>query len=132
MILGFITKFVFGIIKKIIILILIIVVAVWYFFFKGKDFKFDWNYLKDTVYNDYLKGVQVEVMPNKNQQYEITDEIKTKIDLWVNANDLNTYGDPKSTVYIGGTPLFNEKTGENIDKYDYIINNHQELLDLFK
>ena len=50
-----------------------------------------------------------------------TDE-KEKIDAWIKANNLNDYGDPADTAYTGGTPLFNEATGESIDKYEYIIN----------
>ena len=46
---------------------------------------------------------------------------KQQIDSWISANGLNQYGDPADTIYAGGTPLFNEMTGEQIDKYDYII-----------
>lgn len=46
---------------------------------------------------------------------------KELIEVWISENDLNQYGDPKDTVYIGGTPLFNETTGQSIDKYQYIL-----------
>lgn len=48
------------------------------------------------------------------------------IDEWITANDLNQFGDPKDTVYTGGTPLFDEATGGTIDRYDYIVKNHPE------
>ena len=48
------------------------------------------------------------------------------IEAWILENNLNQYGDPKETVYTGGTPLFNEMTGESIDKYDYISRNHPD------
>ena len=131
-ILRFIAKFFFGIVKKIIILIIIIIVAIWYIFFRGKDTNLDFNKIKDTVYNDYLKGVTVDVVPNSKEKQDINDDIKKQIDLWVTANNLNQYGDPKGTVYIGGTPLFNEKTGETIDRYDYIVGNNPQLKELFK
>lgn len=49
-----------------------------------------------------------------------------QIDEWIQANNLNKFGDPPDTVYTGGTPLLDERTGEQIDRYDYIINGHAE------
>lgn len=51
---------------------------------------------------------------------------KQKIDVWIKENDLNQYGDPKNIFYTGGTPLFDEKTGRSIDKYEYILKNHPD------
>jgi hypothetical protein len=31
----------------------------------------------------------------------------------------NEFGDPADTVYAGGTPLFDERTGKSIPKRDY-------------
>lgn len=44
---------------------------------------------------------------------------KAAFDAWVNSKGLNIFGDPKDTMYTGGTPLFNEMTGEqtSVDKY---------------
>jgi len=36
--------------------------------------------------------------------------ILNKIKQWIKKYDLNEYGDPKGTAYMGGTPLFNERT----------------------
>lgn len=58
----------------------------------------------------------------------ITDEMKYKIDKWIEARDVNKYGDQKSLMYAGGTPLFNESTGEIMDRYEYILKNHPELV----
>lgn len=55
----------------------------------------------------------------------ISSEEKQQIEVWIIEQGLNQYGDPEDTVYIGGTPLFNERTGESIDKYKYILRNHQ-------
>ena len=46
------------------------------------------------------------------------------IDQWIAENNLNMYGDPFDSMYIGGTPLFNEATGEYTNRYDYIRTNH--------
>ncbi len=49
---------------------------------------------------------------------QITKE--EKVNLWIIANNLNAYGDPKDTVYVGGSPLFKEgeiwwcMVGENV------------------
>ncbi len=58
------------------------------------------------------------------QKSQLSEEIL--IDRWINANNLNKYGDPKDTMYAGGTPLFNESSGERIDRYEYIKNQHPD------
>lgn len=57
----------------------------------------------------------------------LTQEDKEKIDKWIKDKNLNIYGDPKDTMYTGGTPLFDESTGKTIDRYEYILKNHQDL-----
>lgn len=56
----------------------------------------------------------------------MSDEEKRQVDKWIGANNLNQYGDSKHTMYTGGTPLFNERTGEYIDRYDYILSKHPD------
>jgi len=60
------------------------------------------------------------------EEGEISLEEKQLIEAWIKENDFNQYGDLKETVYIGGTPLFNEATGERIDKYEYILQRHPD------
>jgi len=62
----------------------------------------------------------------KEQGGGIFPEERQLIETWILENDLNQYGDPKDTVYIGGTPLFDERTGERIDKYEYIFKNYPD------
>ena len=57
---------------------------------------------------------------------EISLQERTQIDAWIGENDLNQYGDPKETAYAGGTPLFNEATGETTDRYEYILQRHTD------
>lgn len=56
----------------------------------------------------------------------VSAAVKARIDAWLrrNAATLNQYGDPINTVYTGGTPLFDERTGRTIDRYEYIISRH--------
>lgn len=51
------------------------------------------------------------------------DEQKA-IEAWITANGLNTYGDAADTMYAGGSPLFNEATGESMDRFSYILSRH--------
>ena len=57
---------------------------------------------------------------------QLTDEQKKTIDSKIKQQNLNEYGDPKGTQYMGGTPLFNEMTGRNQDRYDYIVGKHPD------
>lgn len=57
---------------------------------------------------------------------EISSEEKELIEAWIIENNLNQYGDAKDTVYGGGTPLFDEMTGETVDKYQYILENNPD------
>lgn len=51
---------------------------------------------------------------------------KKQIDQWIIQNNFNRYGDKKDTAYTGGTPLFNEMTGEYQNLYDYILSNYPD------
>ena len=68
------------------------------------------------------------VMPGGAQaRGKISDEMKKRIDSWITENGLNEYGDPKTTMYLGGTPLFNESSGVTRDRYEDILENHPAL-----
>lgn len=49
------------------------------------------------------------------------------IDRWLAQRELNQYGDPVGTVYAGGTPLFDEKTGRTTDRIQHLAGKHPEL-----
>lgn len=49
------------------------------------------------------------------------------IDRWLTQHDLNQYGDPVGTVYAGGNPLFDEKTGRTTDRIQRVAGKHPEL-----
>jgi hypothetical protein len=57
----------------------------------------------------------------------VDDATRERIDRWIKEKGLNSYGDPKDTVYAGGTPLFDERTGRSRDRYEYILERHPEL-----
>jgi hypothetical protein len=59
---------------------------------------------------------------------ELTDAQRRAIDRALAQQGLNEYGDPQGTMYTGGTPLFDERTGESTDRYEYIMRVHPDLV----
>ena len=59
----------------------------------------------------------------------LTSQGKVKIDSWLAEQNLNEYGDNEGTAYTGGTPLFNELTGQSIDRYVYILQKFPDLIE---
>lgn len=57
----------------------------------------------------------------------IDEATKQRVDRWVRENNRNEYGDPQGTAYAGGTPLFNELTGRQLDRYEYILKKNPSL-----
>ena len=62
----------------------------------------------------------------------LSKEVKQKIDEWLEEKGLNRYGDPDGTYYTGGTPLFDETTGEAIERYQYILGRVPGILEKIK
>jgi len=49
------------------------------------------------------------------------------IERWLTERELNQYGDPVGTMYAGGTPLFDERTGQTMDRIDHLVRKHPQL-----
>jgi len=49
------------------------------------------------------------------------------IDARLRAKGLNPYGDPPDTMYAGGTPLFDEKTGRSVPREQYVVSRHPDI-----
>lgn len=64
---------------------------------------------------------------SRNVIKNLTEAQKKAIEDWLAKNKLNKYGDPKPTVYSGGTPLFNEQTGASANRYEFLFNKFPEL-----
>ncbi len=63
---------------------------------------------------------------------ELDDQQKKWIDDMIQKHGLNEYGDPKDTMYAGGTPLFDMMTGKTKDRYQYIVDKHRDWLPQMK
>lgn len=100
------------------------------------------NQYGDPITTSYAAGAPLS--PNGHKQYvnrfhyiiakhpdrpwnagTAVDE-KVLIDKWIAANNLNAFGDSDATTYSGGTPLFDETTGQTKDKYVYIMAAHHD------
>jgi hypothetical protein len=57
----------------------------------------------------------------------LNDGVPAMIDEWLKANGYNCYGDPLDISYLGGTPLFNESTGQRYSRLGYILARHPHL-----
>jgi len=49
------------------------------------------------------------------------------LDRQLRSKGLNPFGDPEGTIYAGGTPLFDEKTGRSTPREEYVLRKHPEL-----
>ncbi|QSQ25709.1 hypothetical protein JY651_12585 [Pyxidicoccus parkwayensis] len=48
------------------------------------------------------------------------------VDRWLQEHGLDKYGHPEGTMYAGGTPLFDERTGETKDRMEYVFQRKPE------
>jgi hypothetical protein len=49
------------------------------------------------------------------------------LDRQLAAKGLNPFGDPAGTMYAGGTPLFDEKTGRSTPRDQYVFAKHADI-----
>ncbi len=49
------------------------------------------------------------------------------LDRQLQEKGLNPFGDPPDIMYAGGSPLFNEKTGESIPREQYVFSRHPDI-----
>jgi hypothetical protein len=52
--------------------------------------------------------------------------VEACVDRWLQEHKLDRYGHPEGTMYAGGTPLFNEATGETRDRLEYVFSRQPE------
>jgi len=87
----------------------------------------------DQVVDEITDGIKnYSVDEIKGVAANLPKDIQLQIDNWLLSQSLNEYGDPEGTMYTGGTPTFDEATGEITDKYELIFGKFPELIDKFK
>ena len=90
-----------------------------------------WEYLGTMVKERIASSskINIDEIDIKEFVKDLNKEQKDKIENWIKDEGLNRYGDQEDTYYTGGTPLFNEASGETIERFEYIIENNKELLE---
>ena len=53
------------------------------------------------------------------------DELKC-VDAWLEKKGLDQYGSPAGTMYMGGTPLFDESSGKTTDRLEHVYQKQPE------
>ena len=48
-------------------------------------------------------------------------------DRWLAERQLNPFGDPPDTNYLGGAPLFDERTGQRKSRLEHLFGKHAAL-----
>jgi hypothetical protein len=47
--------------------------------------------------------------------------VESCVDRWLQEHKMDMFGHPEGTMYAGGSPLFNEATGESRDRLEYVF-----------
>jgi hypothetical protein len=62
------------------------------------------------------------------QAIRVTAEQAACAEKWLAGHGLDDYGNPKDTMYAGGAPTFDEKTGKTLDRWALVAKNRPEAL----
>jgi len=62
----------------------------------------------------------------KGQAQAPNSAVESCVDRWLTEHKLDRYGNAEGTMYAGGTPLFNEATGESRDRLEYVFERQPE------
>ena len=77
-----------------------------------------------------MEDGKIVIPGNYQASSQVSETVRNRIDQWIKANELNQFGDPIDSVYLGGNPLFDETTGITMDRYEYILSKNPELGEL--
>ena len=87
--------------------------------------------IKDWI-KEKQSAIQTTFGTTNNVAQHLDDDQKNIIDEWLSKNKLNEFGDSLGTMYTGGTPLFDEITGESINRFKYLFEKFPELNDVIQ
>lgn len=92
--------------------------------------KLNWlNQKLDDVFEEEGEITNDSSAEEDSVSHGLSSEDKREIDKWLEDNDLNRYGDSGGVIYQDGSPLYNRETGEQIDRYDYILERYPDILE---
>lgn len=77
----------------------------------------------------YIEDIGMSSDDNKNREginLDLPENEKSQIEAWLEKNNYNQYGDSVDTMYVGGTPLFDEAKGTYIPLYEYLVNKYPD------
>jgi hypothetical protein len=89
-------------------------------------------YPAQCVYNGVTYTEEIVTQPNdinpngEGINLDLPENEKAQIEAWLEKNNYNQYGDKTDTVYLGGTPLFDEAKGTYIKLYDYLVQKYPD------
>jgi hypothetical protein len=69
-------------------------------------------------------GQQTRPVASASAAESAKDAGASCLDAWLAGRGLNQYGDPPDTMYPGGTPLFDERTGQRKERAAYVLAKH--------
>lgn len=72
-------------------------------------------------------GEEPDFKPENRE--DLTVETRQRIEEWLAEQGLNRFGDPPDTAYASGTPLIDKETGKALERFQYILDKHPDLLD---
>jgi hypothetical protein len=67
--------------------------------------------------------MKAQTLPKSFKHVETEDSC---VDGWLTQHRLDSFGNPADTNYPAGTPLFDERTGKAINRFDYVYAHHPE------
>ena len=71
-----------------------------------------------------LASLSLSAVSSQSTMRRVPEDEQRKVEEWLKREDLDVAGNPRGTMYTGGSPLFDESTGTTIDKYEYIAMAH--------
>lgn len=70
-----------------------------------------------------LTGVELSA---KHPRSRTSPAAETCVDRWLQEHGFDRYGSAQGTMYAGGTPLFDERTGVTRDRLDWVYEQHPD------
>ena len=65
--------------------------------------------------------VYVQPWTDTYKLMSLNDPEMEAIDAWLTKSNLNAFGDAVNSMYVGGTPLFDERTGKKISRKQFLV-----------